>query len=78
MPSEMDQTAVAAEMAQQLFNTTVESSVEITSEKLLQKVPKSDGGKHAWLFLAGGFFFEALVWGAPISSILPIYSYSPF
>jgi len=26
-------------------------------------VPRVDGGKHAWLFLAGCFVFEALIWG---------------
>lgn len=26
-------------------------------------VPRPDGGKHAWLFLAGCFVFEALIWG---------------
>lgn len=27
------------------------------------KIPRADGGKHAWLFLAGCFVFEALIWG---------------
>lgn len=26
-------------------------------------LPPVDGGKEAWLFLAGSFFIEALVWG---------------
>ena len=26
-------------------------------------LPRADGGKEAWLFLAGCFFVEALVWG---------------
>jgi hypothetical protein len=26
-------------------------------------LPRADGGKQAWLFLAGCFFIEALVWG---------------
>jgi len=26
-------------------------------------VPRADGGMHAWLFLAGCFVFEALIWG---------------
>lgn len=26
-------------------------------------LPRVDGGKEAWLFLAGSFFIEALVWG---------------
>lgn len=41
----------------------VEKSVqdeEITSPP---NVPRADGGRHAWLFLAGCFVFEALIWG---------------
>ncbi|KAH6657814.1 major facilitator superfamily domain-containing protein [Truncatella angustata] len=30
-------------------------------------LPPMDGGKDAWLFLAAGFVFEALVWGFPYS-----------
>ncbi len=26
-------------------------------------LPRADGGKDAWLFLAGAFAIEALVWG---------------
>ena len=26
-------------------------------------VPRADGGRDAWLFLAGCFVFEALIWG---------------
>lgn len=26
-------------------------------------LPRADGGKDAWLFLAAGFVIEALVWG---------------
>lgn len=29
-------------------------------------LPKADGGKEAWLFLAGCFFIEGLVWGTCI------------
>ena len=29
-------------------------------------LPKADGGKDAWLFLAGSFCIEALVWGEEI------------
>jgi hypothetical protein len=29
----------------------------------LAKLPPADGGKGAWMFLAGCFVFEALVWG---------------
>ena len=34
-------------------------------------LPRVDGGKAAWLFLAGCFSIEALVWG---KSVLCIYS----
>jgi hypothetical protein len=27
------------------------------------KLPRTDGGRDAWLFLVGCFVFEALVWG---------------
>ena len=27
-------------------------------------LPRADGGKDAWLFLAAGFVVEALVWGS--------------
>jgi hypothetical protein len=30
-------------------------------------LPKPDEGKDAWLFLAAGFFIEALVWGFPLA-----------
>lgn len=30
-------------------------------------IPPADGGKGAWMFLAGCFIFEALVWGKSIS-----------
>ena len=33
--------------------------------------PKADGGKEAWLFLAGCFCIEALTWGECMSQ--PIY-----
>ena len=30
-------------------------------------LPRADGGRQAWLFLAGCFAIEALVWGFPFS-----------
>ncbi|KAF7891267.1 uncharacterized protein EAF02_001592 [Botrytis sinoallii] len=30
-------------------------------------VPRADGGKDAWLFLAAHFLFEALIWGFPFA-----------
>jgi hypothetical protein len=35
-------------------------------------LPRADGGKDAWLVLAGCFVLEALVWGSVISSNLVI------
>jgi hypothetical protein len=32
-------------------------------------LPPMDGGKDAWLFLAAGFMFEALVWGKHLSVV---------
>ncbi|KAE8453211.1 hypothetical protein EG329_011278 [Mollisiaceae sp. DMI_Dod_QoI] len=36
-------------------------------DNVLTIVPPADGGKGAWMFLAGCFVFEALVWGFPFS-----------
>ena len=33
-----------------------------------QSLPRVDGGKQAWLFLAACFMLEALVWGNVISA----------
>ena len=30
-------------------------------------LPEADGGRDAWLFLAGCFMVEAMVWGASLS-----------
>ncbi|TGO36680.1 hypothetical protein BHYA_0117g00030 [Botrytis hyacinthi] len=32
-----------------------------------ENVPRADGGKDAWLFLAACFLFEALIWGFPFA-----------
>jgi hypothetical protein len=31
-------------------------------------IPRADGGRDAWLFLAGCFVFEALIWGESVLS----------
>lgn len=36
------------------------SDVQVDTDS---RLPRADGGKEAWLFLAGCFVFEALVWG---------------
>lgn len=38
-----------------------------TSSSESAKIPRADGGRDAWLFLAACFVFEALVWGFPFS-----------
>lgn len=43
----------------------VESSSN--QDRLLPPLPPADRGKAAWLFLAGSFLVEALVWGFPYS-----------
>ncbi|KAI9729229.1 MAG: hypothetical protein M1834_007021 [Cirrosporium novae-zelandiae] len=44
-------------------------TVDINSilEREQMTLPRADGGKDAWLFLAGCFTIEALVWGFPFS-----------
>ena len=32
-------------------------------EEKASKLPRADGGRDAWMFLAGCFVFEALIWG---------------
>lgn len=44
---------------------TLESSG--TQDRLLPSLPSADRGRAAWLFLAGSFLVEALVWGFPYS-----------
>lgn len=36
---------------------------ELLSEATQFSLPRADGGKDAWLVLAGCFILEALVWG---------------
>lgn len=53
-------------LSRQRLNTP--ASIERENEGLTidiyhGSVPKTDGGKNAWLFLAGCFVLEALVWG---------------
>lgn len=47
--------------AQNIRSQQEEEEFEQTS------LPRADGGKDAWSFLAGCFFIEALVWGFPFS-----------
>ena len=40
---------------------------DATEPEIVSTLPPADGGKQAWLFLAGAFMIEALVWGFPFS-----------
>ena len=50
-------------------NSQVEDSTNgaSTDVRVEFSLPPVDGGKAAWLFLAGSFFVEALTWGFPFS-----------
>lgn len=52
--SEMSRPSQGGELEQQV------SHIEFS-------LPPTDGGKDAWLMLAGGFVVEALVWGISFS-----------
>ena len=49
--------------------SSVQDEIDDTSQSVEQaaqhefSLPRADGGKDAWLFLAAGFVVEALVWG---------------
>lgn len=48
------------------FQSDVEGQIidgERKADEEEMNVPRADGGKDAWLFLAGCFLFEALIWG---------------
>ena len=58
--SGIPQNAFAIELGQ--LNDT-EKGGDRSIAHTTNNVPRADGGKHAWLFLAGCFVFEALIWG---------------
>lgn len=52
------------------YNASDESSIEtqgspiqVRQHEIHSTLPAVNGGREAWLFLAGSFFIEALVWG---------------
>jgi hypothetical protein len=45
-----------------------ESGNTAVSEEKGGTIPRADGGRDAWLFLAGCFVFEALIWGETLLS----------
>lgn len=48
----------------QTANTDLENGTPTsTNVPGIGKNPRADGGRDAWLFLAGCFIFEALIWG---------------
>jgi hypothetical protein len=58
MAAQMLETRPVSEISSDTDN--LEIGVHSDQEKSL---PRADGGKEAWFFLAGCFVFEALVWG---------------
>jgi hypothetical protein len=54
---------------------TTDTDVETGEGNEHSDLPRADGGRKAWLFLAGCFVFEALVWGKSTNPSLPS---SPF
>lgn len=55
------------EMALQQDGTSQASQDDAIVGGSATKLPRTDGGRDAWLFLVGCFVFEALVWGFPFS-----------
>ena len=51
------------EMALQQDGTSQASQDDAVVGGSATKLPRTDGGRDAWLFLVGCFVFEALVWG---------------
>ena len=43
------------------------SPTQVRQYEIHSNLPTVDGGREAWLFLAGSFFIEALVWGKSFS-----------
>lgn len=43
--------------------TVFEQGDETAEREAAQSLPRVDGGKDAWLFLAACFMLEALIWG---------------
>ncbi|KAL8790692.1 MAG: hypothetical protein Q9195_006234 [Heterodermia aff. obscurata] len=41
--------------------------IQVRQHEIHSTLPTVDGGREAWMFLAGSFFIEALVWGFPFS-----------
>jgi hypothetical protein len=40
-----------------------DTEADVNHEREQVNLPRADGGREAWLFLAGCFIIEALVWG---------------
>ena len=72
MPIDQDNITLATVGAAVPSNRSVEhdagvprnTSTDTEDRQLLEfSLPRVDGGKDAWLFLAGCFTLEALIWG---------------
>lgn len=62
--SSHDEVKTATEEAQLGLNDTVgQLATDDTDHQREFSLPRADGGKEAWLFLAGCCTVEALVWG---------------
>lgn len=62
-------------------STTHQNDEESEAQHDTFSLPRADGGKDAWLFLASAFILEALVWGFPFSfGVFETYysSHAPF
>lgn len=67
--TELTQISSQTSTAQPITETMQQNSNKADREKVIASretdpnLSPADGGKHAWLFLAGCFVFEALIWG---------------
>ena len=52
------------------------SPIRVRQHEIHSNLPTVDGGREAWLFLAGSFFIEALVWGKCL--FLKVFSFFSF
>ena len=65
-PSANSENAACNQPAVLQSGNTTDVDIEESGQQSRDSVtPRADGGKCAWIFLAGCFTFEALVWGKP-------------
>jgi hypothetical protein len=73
-PSDASQHVISTEVSRsqsQNDNEAWRTEENLPADVGIEQVnlPRADGGLEAWLFLAGCFTIEALVWGRLISSL---------